>query len=297
MQIGPTTIVDAHAEAFAASYTRLIVTATDEHWLTAALTALCGYGTSLIGCDCEIAVERFLCNKQTPDRRIGASVLAFAFSTKQLGAAITGRVGQGLLTCPTVAVFDGLPKAEKRLPLGDYLRYFGDGHEERDDDHWRLPIMEGDFTLPCTIGTARGVAGGNLILQGIDQSAALAAARRAVEAIAEMPDIITPFPGGVCRSGSKVGSRYRGLVASTNDPLCPTLRDKTPSQLVLESPLFPETQSVYEIILNGTDEAVVRQAMRIALHAAPGEGLLAITAGDYDGRLGKVLIPLHELIE
>ena len=290
MRTGPTTIVDAHAEAFGASYARLIVTATDEHWLSAALTALCGYGTSLIGCDCEIAVERLLTARETPDGRTGASVLAFAFSTKQLGSAIANRVGQALLTCPTVALFDGLPKAEKRLAMGDYLRYFGDGHEEQEGDHWRLPIMEGDFIIPCAVGTQRGVAGGNLILQGIDQPAALAAARRAVEAIAEMPDVITPFPGGVCRSGSKVGSHYRGLVASTNHRFCPTLRGKTPPQLI------PETEAVYEIIFNGTDKTAVQGAMRRALHAAPGEGLLAITASDYDGKLGKILIPLRELL-
>ncbi len=297
MQIGPTTLVDAHAEAFAASYTRLIVTATDEHWLTAALTALCGYGTSLIGCDCEIAVERSLAEKETPDERVGAAVLAFAFSTKKLGVAVASRVGQGLLTCPTVALFDGLSEVENRLPMGDYLRYFSDGHEERDGDQWRLPIMEGDFTIPCTVGTARGVAGGNLILQGLDQPAALAAARRAVEAIANTPDVITPFPGGVCRSGSQVGSQYRGLVASTNHLFCPTLRGKTPPQWVPEAPLFSETQSVYEIIINGTSETAVRSAMRTALHAAPGKGLLAITAGDYDGQLGKIRIPLRELFE
>ncbi len=296
MQLGPTTIIDAHAEAFGASFTRLIVTAADAHWLTAALTALCGYGTSLIGCDCEIAVEQSLTRKQTPDGRVGASVLAFAFSTKKprvgkLGPAIANRVGQSLLTCPTVALFDGLPKAEERLAMGDYLRYFGDGEELRDGDHWHVPIMEGDFAIPCTVGTARGVAGGNLILQGRDQASALAAARRAAEAIAEMPGVITPFPGGVCRCGSKVGSRYRGLVASTNRPFCPTLRDKRPSQLL------PGVESVYEIIINGTDETTVRIAMREALHTAPGEGLLAITAGDYGGKLGKIRVPLRELLE
>lgn len=288
-QLAPTE--GTHAEAFRARYARLVVTAADEHWLAAAVSALCGYGTSVIGCDAEVGVERRLGLGETPDRRPGVTVLLFGFRAEQLGQAVANRVGQSVLTCPTAAAFDGLPDAVDRTPLGDYLRYFGDGHERSEGDSWILPVMEGEVAFPKTLGIGRGVAGGNLLLCGRDQPEALAAARRAVGAVRDLPGVITPFPGGVCRSGSKVGSRYKRLVASTNEAYCPTLQEHA------ETRLPAGTACVYELILNGIDEASLRTAMRAALDAAGGGELLAVTAADYGGKLGKVRIPLASLLE
>lgn len=286
---GATIVLEATCEAFAARFVRLILTATDAYWLNAATEALCGYGTSVIGCDAEIAVERSLPTDQTPDGRPGVAVLAFAFRAKSLGKAIANRGGQAVLTCPTAAVFDGLSTASDRAPLGDYLRYFGDGYERQEAAAWRLPVMEGEVSFPATVGIGRGIAGGNLLLCGRDQAEALAAARRAVDAVRELPGVITPFPGGVCRSGSKVGSRYQGLVASTNEAFCPSLSDVVPTKL-------PEgTGCVYELILNGVDETSVRNGMRAALQAASDGDLLAITAADYGGKLGPIRISLSEI--
>lgn len=291
MPTDTTLIDDTHAEAFGASYVRLRLSAYDAYWLDMGLRALCGYGTSVIGCDCEIGVEQLSADKRS------ATVLAFSFTSKSLGKAITKRVGQCVLTCPTLTVTDGLPDATKRAPFGEHLRYFGDGHAILDveSNQWSIPVMEGEVFLPATIGIERGIAGGNLILQGIDQTSALAAARRAAEAVAPLSGVITPFPGGVCRSGSKVGSRYSNLIASTNEAYCPTLRDAALQDRVA-SRLAPGVMSVYEIIINGTDEAAVRTAIRAAMQAARGEGLVTITAGNYGGKLGKTLIPLRELL-
>lgn len=283
-------VADAACEAFAASYCRLVVTAADGHWLAAARDAFCGYGTSVIGCDAEVGVERALEPNETPDARAGVAVLAFAFDPPRVAKAVANRVGQALLTCPTVAVFDGLAEAPERAALGDYLRYFGDGHQGRAGDAWVVPVMEGEVTLPATMGVAQGVAGGALLLCGRDPSEALAAARRAVEPLRESPGVITPFPGGVCRSGSKVGSRYARLVASTNEAYCPTLKDAVETQL-------PDgAECVYEIVINGVDETHVRAAMRRAIDAVLDGPLLALTASDYGGRLGAVRIPLRDLM-
>lgn len=282
-------VTDAHAEAFDARYVRLIVTAADEHWLAAVVNALCGYGTSVIGCDAEVGVERSLAASDTPDGRVGVAVLAFGFRAETLGQAVANRVGQAVLTCPTAAVFDGAPDAGDRAPLGDYLRYFGDGHQRQQDDGWIIPIMEGEAVFPATVGIGRGVAGGNLLLCGRDQPEALAAARRAVEAVRGLPGVVAPFPGGVCRSGSKVGSRYKKLIASTNEAFCPTLKEQVATRL-------PDgAECVYELILNGINEASLRTAMREALKAALGDGLLAVTAADYGGKLGRVRISLRDL--
>ena len=108
LRIGSTLIVDTFAEAFRMRYARIVVTAIDAYWLEAALRELTGYGSSVIGCDAEIGVERMLSPEETPDGRLGAAVLAFGFSTESLAKSIPHRAGQSVLTCPTTAVFDGM---------------------------------------------------------------------------------------------------------------------------------------------------------------------------------------------
>jgi formylmethanofuran--tetrahydromethanopterin N-formyltransferase len=275
-------------------YARLVVTAADQHWLDCALRELCGYGSSVIGCDAEVGVERRLAGDESPDGRPAAAVLAFGFSTEALAKALPNRTGQCLMTCPTTAAYNGLPDAEEFVPLGKHLRFFGDGFQKSkivaDRRYWRIPVMDGEFVVEEHIGVAKGVAGGNIILQGATQEVALAAARRAVDAIAPLPGVITPFPGGVVRSGSKVGSKYKALRASTNEAFCPTLRGRVDSQLI------DGVQAAYEIVINGVDEAAIAESMKTAIHAAAGEGVLAIGAGNYGGKLGKFHFHLHQLL-
>ncbi|TWU29385.1 formylmethanofuran--tetrahydromethanopterin N-formyltransferase [Bythopirellula polymerisocia] len=295
MLLGPTEIVDTFAEAFRMRYLRLIITTVDEYWLDAAVREVTGYGSSVIGCDAEIAVEQLLDTNETPDGRPGASVLAFGFSVDALAKAIPNRVGQCLMTCPTTAVYNGLPEAEEQIPLGKFLRFFGDGFQKSkvlgERRYWRVPVMDGEFVVEEQVGVAKGVAGGNIILQAITSEIALSAARRAVEALAPLKGVITPFPGGVVRSGSKVGSKYKGMVASTNDAFCPTLRGR------VETKLFEGANCGYEIVIDGIDEQAVARAMTATIHAAAGEGVLAISAGNYGGKLGKFHFHLLELLK
>ena len=294
MHLGPTFIVDTFAEAFRMRYARLVVTAVDNYWLDAALHAVTGYGCSVIGCDAEIAVENFLNPADTPDGRPGAAVLAFGFSVEAVGKAIPNRVGQCLMTCPTTAVYNGLPDAEEQIPLGKHLRFFGDGYQKSkvlgDHRYWRIPVMDGEFVVEDLVGVAKGIAGGNLILQATTEEIALSGARRAVDAIAPLPGVITPFPGGVVRSGSKVGAKYQGMVASTNDAFCPTLRGRVASDLV------EGANCAYEIVIDGVDEPAVAGAMTAALRAAAGEGVQALSAGNYGGKLGKFHFHLRKLL-
>ncbi|RCS54731.1 formylmethanofuran--tetrahydromethanopterin N-formyltransferase [Bremerella cremea] len=294
MRIGKTQVVDTFAEAFGMVYTRLIVTAYDEHWLSAATNELCGYGSSVIACDAEVGVERLLPTNESPDGRPAAAVLAFGFSADALAKAISKRVGQCVMTCASTAVFDGLPAAEKRLPLGKTLRYFGDGFQKSKviggTRYWRIPVMDGEFFCVETLGIEKGVAGGNIIFQATDQPTALTAARLAIEALAPLPNVIAPFPGGVARSGSKVGSKYKGLSASTSDRNCPTLRGRVDS-LVVEG-----ANSVLEIVLDGTSEEAIATGMKATMQAAAIDGVLAIGAGNYGGKLGKFHFHLKDLI-
>jgi len=294
MQIGRTTVLDTFAEAFDMRYTRLVVTASEDYWLDAALREATGYSTSVIACDAETGISQSMKPESTPDGRCGAAVLMFGFSTAAITKAVVGRVGQCIMTCPTTACFNGLSNAVETIPLGKHLRFFGDGYQKSKkfaaERYWRIPVMDGEFLVEDRAGIAKGVAGGNIILQAESQTTGLAAARRAAEAIRETPGVITPFPGGVVRSGSKVGSRYKGLKASTADAYCPTLRGRVESQLVSDA------NCAYEIVIDGTDEPTVGQAMRIAIEAAAGEGVLAIGAGNYGGKLGKHHFHLRELL-
>jgi formylmethanofuran--tetrahydromethanopterin N-formyltransferase len=295
LKIGDTEIVDTFAEAFRMRYTRLIVTAHDDYWLDAAIRAFSGYASSVIACDAEIGVERRLPTSETPDGRPGVALLAFGFSTDALAKAIPNRTGQCLMTCPTTAVYDGLPGGEEQLSLGKHLRFFGDGFQKskrlNGRRYWRIPVMDGEFLVEERLGVNKGIAGGNLIFHGRTHIGALAAARRAAEALAELPGIITPFPGGIARSGSKVGSVYKSLMASTADAYCPTLRGNVATTL-----LHPEANYAYEIVIDGEDEAVISRAMRNAMHAAAGPDIVAISAGNYGGKLGKFHFQLRDLL-
>jgi formylmethanofuran--tetrahydromethanopterin N-formyltransferase len=276
-------------------FVRLVVTAADDYWLDAALRELTGYSSSVIACDAETGLERKIPAAETPDGRPGASVLIFGFNTDALNKSVPNRVGQCVMTCPTTAVFDGLPTAGTKMPLGKKIRFFGDGFQKSKQvagrRYWRIPVMDGEFVVADVLGCEKGVAGGNLIIQAVDQPAGLAAVRRATEAIWNSPGVITPFPGGSARSGSKVGSRYKGLVASTSDAYCPTLRGRALSKL------HPDSNCAYEIVIDGVTEQLVGAAMAAGLRAAPGPGILLLTAGNYGGKLGKFHFHLRKLLE
>jgi len=294
LHLGATFIQDTFAEAFGMRYARLLITAHDRYWLEAAVREVTGYGSSVIACDAEAGVERARAAGDTPDGRPGASVLMFGFSRDALAKCMPTRIGQCVMTCPTTAVFDGLPDAESRVPLGKHLRYFGDGFQKSKlldgIRYWRIPVMDGEFLVQEDLGVDNGVGGGNVIIETKTQTAGLAAARRAVEAVANTDGVIAPFPGGVARSGSKVGSRYKGLPASTADAFCPTLRGR------VESKLHPKANCAYEMVIDGISEKAVAEAMTAAIRAAADEEVVAIGAGNYGGKLGKFQFRLHDLL-
>jgi len=311
MQIHGTTIEDTYAEAFGMWASRLIVTAVDGHWLDIAVRQATGYGTSFIGCDAEAGLERMLDQSESPDGRPAAALMFFTRSYQTLSQAVCNRVGQCLMTCPTTAVFDGLPQAQDqsdqeaqinpRINLGEYLSVFGDGYETRVSQQghpghpgppgWSIPVTEGQFVVGDTVGAIRAIGGGNFLVCGIDQPITLAAAKRAAEVIAPLPGVITSFPGGVCRCASKPGSvRDPDMIASTYHDMCPTLRDRLASRVPAQA------NCVYEIVVNGLDQASIQRAMGIGITAACGQGIVAISAGNYGGKLGKIHLRLHDVV-
>ena len=288
-------IDDTFAEAFPMTAARLLVTAETPGWALTAAQVTTGYAASVIGCDAEAGLERLLAPEEPPDGRPGVSLLLFAFSRDALQKAVVNRVGQCVLTCPTTACYNGLPVVKGRaLRVGGNLRFFGDGWQFSKKlegrRFWRVPVMDGEFTCEDFFGTTKGVAGGNFLIVGDSQAHALAAAEAAVAAIRGVPGVILPFPGGVVRSGSKVGSRYKKLRASTNDAYCPTLRG------VVKTALPEGANAVYEIVIDGVDLPAVEEATRVGVRAACRPGVLRISAGNYGGKLGPFHLHLHQLL-
>lgn len=294
MQIDGTHIADTFAEAFPMAATRVVVTAESLVWARVAGQAATGYAASVIGCDAEAGIEAELAPDATPDGRPGVSLLLFAFSRDALQKALVNRVAQCVLTCATTACYAGLPRGDRAVRVGGNLRYFADGWQvsklHGDRRYWRLPTMDGEFLCEDEFGTVKGVAGGNLIALGESQAVALAAAERAVAACRSVPGVIAPFPGGVVRSGSKVGSRYKALKASTNEAYSPTLRAAVPTSLP------PGANAAYEVVLDALDLPSMQEAMRRGVRAACGPGVVEVAAGNYGGKLGPVLLHLRQLL-
>jgi formylmethanofuran--tetrahydromethanopterin N-formyltransferase len=278
-------IEDTFAEAFTMRVARLIITGRTARWAREAALKLTGFATSVIGCKCEAGIERELAEAETPDGRPGISILFMVMGKDDMPKRLIERVGQTVLTCPTTACFDGLPDAPDRVGVGSALRFFGDGFQASKviggERFWRIPVMEGEFLVQEKFGMVKGVGGGNFLILARSADAALAAAEAAVDAIAGRTGVILPFPGGVVRSGSKVGARrIKTMIASTNDAFCPTLR------AVTDSALPEEVNSVLELVINGTDVEAIAGAMRAGIDAACREGVVWISAGNYGGKLG-----------
>ena len=278
--------------------TRLIITAHNLTWARHAAASATGFATSVIACGCEAGIERELGPDETPDGRPGLAILIFSMSGKELAKQVERRVGQCVLTCPTTAVFAGIAEGEA-IPLGKNLRFFGDGWQISKViagvRYWRVPVMDGEFVAQETTAVVKCVGGGNLLLMCRDTDAALAVAEAAVAAMKALPNVIMPFPGGVVRSGSKVGSKYAALSASTNDAFCPSLHG-----LAARSEITPQTRCVMEIVIDGLTEADVGAAMRAGMRAGlligAAGGLLRISAGNYGGKLGPFHFHLHKLL-
>ena len=294
MELNGAVILDTYAEAFPVWLSRVVITAASREWAHRAATEATGFASSRIGCPCEAGIEGYVSPAETPDGREGVSILVCA-EKKNLKANVAARVGQCVLPTPTASAFDGFPEAKSRFYTR--MHYFGDSYEERCSIGgrrcWRIPVMEGEYIGEERFGAVPGIAGGNFLVMGRDRPSTLAAAEAGAAAIAGLRGVITSFPGGVVRSGSKVGCRnYRfPMPASTNHPLCPTLRGKVTDSLVPEG-----VGSVYEIVMNGVDEAAVKGAMRKGIEAATGTGnVLYIGASNFEGRLGPYRFPLREL--
>jgi formylmethanofuran--tetrahydromethanopterin N-formyltransferase len=298
MKVNGIAIDDTFAEAFGMSATGVVITADSARWARQAAIVMSGFGTSVIGCGAEVGIDREMKPEETPDGRPGVRVLLFGFSPEAIGPQLKNRVGQCVLTSPGSACYAGV-ESPTRIGLGQGPRFFGDGFQTAKrmgkSRYWRVPVMDGEFVIEETTGVVTdAVGGGNVLILGNDRAGLLATAEAAVDAIGEVPDVITPFPGGIVRSGSKVGSKYKGMIASTNDAFCPTLRGRVKSEL------GPDTVAVLEIVIDGLSSKAVADAMKAALKSiidnGAAKGVTRVSAGNYGGKLGQHHYHLRELL-
>jgi formylmethanofuran--tetrahydromethanopterin N-formyltransferase len=289
---------DTFAEAFGMSATGLVITADSPKWARICAEVMTGFGTSVIGCGAECGIDRELTPSETPDGRPGFRVLIFGFSPDALVPQIKNRVGQCVLTSPGSACFNGLD-TPKKMALSSGPRFFGDGWQTSkklsNRRYWRVPVMDGEFVIEDKCGvTTEAVGGGNLLILGKDRAGLLESTEAAVAAIAKVSDVITPFPGGIVRSGSKVGSKYKGAIASTNDAFCPVLKG------AVKSELSSDTIAVLEIVIDGLTSKSVADAMRAGLKAVlevgATRGVTRVSAGNYGGKLGQHHYHLKDLL-
>jgi formylmethanofuran--tetrahydromethanopterin N-formyltransferase len=297
MMINGVQIDDTFAEAFNMRGTRVIITAQNLKWAYNGANAMTGFATSVIGCGVEAGIERELSPEETPDGRPGVAVLMFAMGSAVLMKQLENRMGQTILTCPTAAAFSGI-EGNERINLGKNLRFFGDGFQISKQfggkRYWRVPVMDGEFITEETTGMVRAVGGGNFLVLATSQPQALAACEAAIESMKKVPNVIMPFPGGIVRSGSKVGSKYKTMFASTNDAFCPTLKGLTETQL------SQDIESVMEIVIDGLTEADIRKATYVGIEAAcklgAENGIKRISAGNYGGKLGQFQFHLRDIM-
>jgi len=297
-QLNGVEIEDTFAEMFPMWVGRVLITAENEKWALTAANVATGFASSIIMSPAEAGVEGLVPPEETPDGRIGALIQIYHRTRAALKNQMVLRIGQCIMTCPTTAAFDGLPDAKRKLKVGRSIRLFGDGFQRKDmvGDRkvWKIPVMEGVFIVEDTFGVAQAIAGGNFLILAENRSAGLKAAEEAVNAIKNnVKGVVLPFPGGVCRAGSKAGSLKYKLKASTNHPYCPVIR-----KLVPESKVPENVKSVYEIVINGLNLDVVKQAMAEGIKAAVKvPGVVKISAGNYGGRLGPYKAYLKEVLE
>lgn len=291
------TIMDTFAEMFPMWAGRVLVTADTEKWASTAATTATGLATSVIMSPAEAGIEGVVSADKTPDKRIGVLIQIYNRSRFELNVQMILRIGQCVMTCPTTSAFDAMPNAKRRLKVGRSIRLFGDGFQRKglvgDRKVWKIPVMEGDFIVEDRFGIAETVAGGNFLIFAKDKASGLTAAEEAVRAIkTKATEVILPFPGGICRSGSKAGSLKYKLKASTNHPFCPRLRPLVPDSQVPE-----DVNCIYEIVINGLTVEAVKKAMGEGLKAASGvPGVIKISAGNYGGKLGPYKALLKEVL-
>jgi len=298
-------IEDTFAEAFDGLYVRIMVTADDEETLRKAAEDATATPSAVIG-RLEGGVEKWLSGKETPDKRRGAILQLWKGLEKgkplesvveRFEKELSYRIRQDILVKPFTSVFDALSvEPEGRMDMIERVGHCGDGFEWEKQLYGRcmivVPVMVPDFLIERFIGYARGVSGGNFWMMCRTKKAVREAGKAALEAIGKVEGVITPFD--VCSAGSKTETKFPLIGPTTNHPYCPSLREK----LGRESLVPDGINYIPEIVISGVSMRAVKDAMKVGIEASlTVDGVVRVSAGNYEGKLGEYKIYLRELFQ
>jgi len=293
-------IEDTYAEAFDGLFCRILITAKDKTRLERAAYGSTALPMGVVGRG-EGGIEKWLSTTETPDKRLGAIVQLwtgiseskpFEATVKKFVKETSYRIRQEILVEPTTCVFNWL-ETESKFDVMDSIGHCGDGYEWEEEYVGRnvinIPIMMPSFRIERYLGYGVGVSGGNIWLMCQDEDSALRAGDKALEAVHMVEGVITPFD--ICAAGSKPETNYPEIGPTTNHWYCPSLKDRIPDSRVPVG-----VNSIPEIVINGVTLEAVNEAMRAGIDAVKDmKGVVRVSAGNYDGRLGKHRIYLRTL--
>ncbi len=295
-------IVDTYAEAFEGIYCRAIITADDERTLRSAAYDVTATPSAVIG-RIEGGIERWLSEKETPDGRKGAIVQwwmgvkagkPLPDQLKKFETEMSFRIRQDVLVKPFTAIFDALSNPEGKFDMMERVGHCGDGYEWVEQRYGRevivVPIMVPDFIIEHYLGYAHGISGANFWMLCKTKQAVLEAGQKALDAVQTVPGAITTFD--ICSAGSKPETKFPLIGPTTNHEWCPSLKAKLGSA----SKVPDGVGYIPELVISGTDMETVKAAMKAGIEAAMTvKDVVSISAGNYDGKLGKYKIELKEL--
>ncbi len=297
-----TEIEDTYAEAFDGLFCRIIVTADDAETLQKAAEDATATPSIVVG-RVESGIEKWLSEKETPDKRKGALVQFWggidqkkppSDSLKRFEIELSIRIRQDILVKPFTAVFDALPKAGGKMDMMERVGHCGDGYEWTEKRDGRevvvVPIMVPDFIIERYIGYAHGISGANFWVMCRTKESVKESGEKALEAIHKVDGVITSFD--VCSAGSKTETRFPWIGPTTNHLYCPSLKKR-----LGEASKVPDgVNYIPEIVINGISMKAVKKAMRAGIDAAlKVKGVVRVSAGNYGGKLGDYKIYLREL--
>ncbi|MBC7100995.1 formylmethanofuran--tetrahydromethanopterin N-formyltransferase [Methanothermobacter tenebrarum] len=295
MKINGTIIEDTFCETFKGKCVRAIVTAHDKRTVKRAAYDATSTPAAVIG-RLESGVESFLDPDMTPDSRHGA-ILQFYFALdnmEKFEVELSYRIRQDILVKPFTSLFDASLEAEGYIDMMKHVGHCGDGYEWIETIHGRemiiVPIAVPDFKIEARLGYQTGIMGANFWYMCKDKESVLEAGKSAIEAISRVDKVITPFD--ICSAPSKPETKYPWIGPTTNHPYCPSLK----TRLGKESKVPDGVKYIPEIVINGLSRKKVIEALRVGVNAVSEfDGVIRVSAGNYEGKLGDDKIFLHEI--
>jgi formylmethanofuran--tetrahydromethanopterin N-formyltransferase len=296
------TVDDTFIEAFAGIYCRIIVTADDEETLRHAVEDATATPSVVIG-RTEGGIEKYLKPNETPDNRVGAIIQlwgeinpkkTFQESVEKFEKELSYHIRQDILVKPFTAIFDALPHPEGKLDMMERVGHCGDGYEWVEQRYGRevivVPLMVPDFIIEHYIGYARGVMGGNFWLMCTTKQALKEAGKKALDAIHQIEGAVTTFD--ICSAGSKPETNFPQIGPSTNHPWCPSLKGR----LGKESKVPEGVGYIAEIVYDAVSLEALKAATKAGINAVLDvEGVVRVSAGNYEGKLGQYKVEIREL--